>query len=260
MASYEVDAYGAEVRVRDTTFVLVMHAVTLGIYNLYWYYKINREMRDFGRVYRLERCAACNPWLALAAVVSPALPLVPLLVLSGDAAGVAAIAFFASLVVPIVSWYRSTRRIHEVQALLGRSRLSGAAIGFSYAGSFLLTPVGLVVPYLGQSALNEVWAAYRDIDPRTGRSPEKVGISIGALESLPRAREWDLSYLDDADLEAIGGFLAGREQQAPKARARHASELDQRIRPSVPDAPDDLEAERLLELVYAAADRERQHG
>lgn len=271
MASYDVDAYGAEVRVRDMGFVILLHTVTLGLYNPYWYYKINRELRDFGRIYKLERCAACNPWLALAAVTVLPVAIVVGAIGIGAAARAAdsvnsssqtlaaseviiLVGFLTAFVAPIVSWHRATKRIQEAQTVVDQQPISGVAIGFSYAGGVLLTPIWLLIPYLVQSALNDVWSSYRGIDSHTRRSPERINISVGALESLPDAKRWDLSELDRADIESIEGFLGQREDLSTKARSHYATELEGRIRPLVPDAPAELEAERLLELAFAAAD------
>lgn len=272
MASYDVDAYGADVGVRDTSYVLILHAITLGLYNFYWYYKINRELRDFGKVYRLERCASANPWLALAAVsLAPVAIFVGAIALAvataspeafeatgNDAVGPTEAIIFAGIALaflaPIFSWYRTTKRIQEVQAVVQRPRLSGVALGFAYIGGAFLIFVWLVIPYMVQSALNEAWGSYRDTDPETGRRPDRIGISIGALESLPDARRWDLSRLEEADIAAIGDFLSSREDRRAGARNRHALELESRIRPLVPDAPEELEDERLLELIYASAE------
>ena len=38
-----------EAKVRNLWIVLLLLVVTLGIYYLYWYYAINRELRDYGR-------------------------------------------------------------------------------------------------------------------------------------------------------------------------------------------------------------------
>lgn len=232
MATHEINAYGAEVRARDIGFVLLMHTITLGLYNYYWYYKINRELRDFGRVYGLQRCGSTNPWRSLLAVSVGALVVVP----------------------AIVSWYRCTKRIQEAQGVVSQKPVSGVALAFSFISGFLLVLTLLVVPYLVQAALNGVWLAFREVDPETGRSPERIRISIGALEGLPAARAWDLSRLGDEQLAAIGGFLADRERLGPAARSTRSQELGRQVSPLVPDAPAELEGERLLELVYAASD------
>ena len=97
MASYEVNAYGAEVKVRDPGIVVLFFFLTLGflIYPQVWYYRINRELRDFGRVYRDEKLADSNPVLSVLAVTLGALLIVP----------------------PIVSWWKCTGRIRRAQGI-----------------------------------------------------------------------------------------------------------------------------------------------
>jgi hypothetical protein len=50
--AYEADVYGARVKVREVGLVILWTALTIGIYAIVWYYRINRELRDFGRAYR----------------------------------------------------------------------------------------------------------------------------------------------------------------------------------------------------------------
>jgi hypothetical protein len=228
--SYEVNAYGAEVRVRSTGIVVLLHVVTLGFYNWFWYYKINRELRDFGKVYRLEKLEDTSPWLSLAAVSIGGLLIVP----------------------AIVSWYRCTKRIQAAQAVLGRPPLSGWALFLSCLGGFFFWPALLVVPFLVQDALNEVWKPFEGIDPLKGHDPAQTPISIGALEMLPMAQAWSLAAVDDDDFNAITHFLLRRERLDGSSRVKIADELAARIRPKVPDADPSLEPERLLELVAAA--------
>lgn len=228
-SSYEVNAYGAAVKVRSPSIVVLLHVVTLGFYNWYWYYKINRELRDFGKVYRLERLQEVNPWLSLLAVT-----------------------FGSILIVPaFVSWYRCTKRIQDAQAVLGHSPLSGLALGFSFAGGLLLTLPFLIIPYLVQDALNKVWEPFRGIDPHAGHDPNLAPVSIGALDSLPQARGWDTSRVDAEQMAAITHFLLSRAGLEAGARTQQANDLAARIRPLVVGAEPDLEPERLLELVAA---------
>jgi hypothetical protein len=44
-----VEVRGARVRVRGLWTVAVLLVVTAGIYYLVWYYRVNRELRDYGR-------------------------------------------------------------------------------------------------------------------------------------------------------------------------------------------------------------------
>src|SRR3989442_9516323 len=43
-----LDILGGHVKVRSLWGVFLLALVTLGIYYLVWYYKINRELKDFG--------------------------------------------------------------------------------------------------------------------------------------------------------------------------------------------------------------------
>lgn len=227
--SYEVNAYGATVKVRQPGVVVLLHAVTLGIYNWFWYYKINRELRDFGRVYRLEKLEDTSPWLSVLAVTVGAVLIVP----------------------AVVSWYRCTKRIQAAQAVLGRPPISGWALFFSYLGGFMFW-TWLLIPYLVQAALNEVWKPFEGVDPHSGHDPAQTPISLGALEMLPLARTWSLAALSDDDFNAITHFLLRRERLDGSSRVRIADELAARVRPKLPDADPSLEPERLLELVAAA--------
>ncbi len=227
--SYEVNAYGAEVKVRQPWVVVLLHVVTLGFYNWYWYYKINRELRDFGRVYKLERSQGINPWLSLLAVTFGWILIVP----------------------PIVSWYRCTKRIQEAQAVLNQEGISGWALGLSYVGGWFFTLVFLVIPYLVQDALNGVWSPFEGIDPHARHDPEQAPISVGAIEMLPEARRWNTIAVTDADYDAITHFLLRRDGLDTSARVKLADELAARIGPKVPNADPSLEAERLLELIAA---------
>jgi hypothetical protein len=228
--TYEVNAYGAEVKVRRTGVVVLLHVLTFGIYNWIWYYKINRELRDFGRVYRLEKSEDINAWLSVLAVTIGALLIVP----------------------AVVSWYRCTKRIQEAQAVLGRPAISGWALFFSYVGGFFFYLPFLVIPYLVQDSLNAIWEPFEGIDPASGHDPAHTPISVGALEMLPSARGWSLASVTDDDFNAITHFLLRRERLDGSSRVKIADELAHRIRPKVPDADPSLEPERLLELVAAA--------
>ncbi len=227
--SYEVNAYGADVKVRQPWVVVTLHIVTLGLYNWYWYYKINRELRDFGKVYKLERSQDTNPWLSLLAVTFGALLIVP----------------------PFVSWYRCTKRIQEAQGVLNQEGISGWALALSYIGSWFIGFTILIIPYLVQDSLNDVWRPFEGIDPHSGHDPQLAPISVGAIEMLPEARRWNTIAVTEDDHNAITHFLLRRDGLEASARVNLAADLAARIRPKVPNADPSIEDERLLELVAA---------
>lgn len=59
---------GARAKVRDEGLVVLWTVLTIGIWTLVWYYRINREMRDFGRSHGDEKLANSNPVLSILAV------------------------------------------------------------------------------------------------------------------------------------------------------------------------------------------------
>ena len=103
---------------------LVWPVITLGIYHLVWWYKINREARDFD-----ERIQV-NPALSVLAVTIGAFIIVP----------------------PFVSLYRTGERIAQMQEAAGMQRSCNGVIGI--VGAFVL---GLQALYY-QAELNRIWA------------------------------------------------------------------------------------------------------
>jgi Domain of unknown function (DUF4234) len=129
---------GARAKVRDEGLVLLWTVLTLGIYTLVWYYKINREMRDFGRAHGDERLANSNPVLSILAVTLGSLVLIP----------------------AWVSYWRTTGRIRHMQRLCNVSESSGWLIGVCYVLGFFVLLTLLVIPPYVQSGLNAVWRLY----------------------------------------------------------------------------------------------------
>lgn len=104
------------------TFLLSL--ITLGIYYLVWYYKINREMRDYG----VEN----SPGVALLAVTFGVVLIVP----------------------PYVSYYKTADRILKSQVRSGTSERIVPVVGL-----LLLIFFGVfALPYY-QSQLNKAWDA-----------------------------------------------------------------------------------------------------
>ncbi len=131
---------GAHVRERDIGLVGLWHALTFGIYNWFWYYAINRELRDFGEARGDDELANGNPGLSVLAVTLGWLLIVP----------------------PFVSWWRCTGRIRRAQRIAEQTELSGWAIGGLYVTGFLILFAWLAIPVLVQEALNGVWKRFAD--------------------------------------------------------------------------------------------------
>jgi hypothetical protein len=129
---------GAHAKVRDEGLVVLWTVLTLGIWTLVWYYRINREMRDFGRAHGDQKLADSNPVLSILAVTLGALIIVP----------------------AIVSYWKTTGRIRRMQRACNVSLTEGWVVGALYVfGIFFLLPLIAIPPYV-QSGLNHVWRLY----------------------------------------------------------------------------------------------------
>src|SRR3954453_6240023 len=87
----------ATAKIRNPFIAFLLVFVTLGIYYLVWYYKINRELRDLGRATGQEEQLGRSPLTSLMAITFGWLILVP----------------------PFVSTYRTFKRIHQAQEISG---------------------------------------------------------------------------------------------------------------------------------------------
>ena len=110
------------------TALLVWPFITLGIYHLYWWYKINDEAR------RLNPAIDVNPLMSLLALFPGALIVVP----------------------PFVTIYRTGGRIRSMQEAAGTPPTVVPIIGL------LLMFVFSTYSLYYQMSLNGIWAAYGD--------------------------------------------------------------------------------------------------
>jgi hypothetical protein len=137
--AYELQIRDSEYRVKQRSpwAAALLPIITLGIYHLVWWYRVNRELRDFGRArgYDLGQ----DPTLSLLAVFPGGLIVVPAL----------------------VSYWRGAKRMQAAQRVAGQEPLNGwIAIIL-----FLVISVGLWA-YM-QSELNKVWRA--EAEPLSGQ-------------------------------------------------------------------------------------------
>jgi Domain of unknown function (DUF4234) len=130
---------GARAKVRSEGLVALWGFLTLGIYTLVWYYKINREMRDFGRAHGDEELAETNPVLSILAVVP---------------------GFILLFIPPIVSFVRTTGRIRRVQRACNVPLTEGWIVGLLAFVGVIIGFANVIVPPYVQSGLNKVWRLY----------------------------------------------------------------------------------------------------
>jgi hypothetical protein len=132
--AYEMQLRGSQdrVKIRSPWAAALLPYVTLGIYHLVWWYRINRELRDYGKAkgYDLGQ----NPTNSLLALFPGGIIVVPAL----------------------ITYWRGTKRVMGASKVAGQTPLNGwiAIILF-----IVLSPAlwGYV-----QSELNKVWQAETD--------------------------------------------------------------------------------------------------
>jgi Domain of unknown function (DUF4234) len=129
MAAEEVQIAGtqATAKLRSPVWVAVLGLVTLGIYSLFWWYFINREMADLGRAKGVD--LGDSPAKSVLAIIPGALIIVP----------------------AIMTLYNTFKRGHTAQGTVGVPQLNGWI-----ALLLLLVFSPAAYAYL-QSELNKVW-------------------------------------------------------------------------------------------------------
>lgn len=139
--AYEMKIRGSEheVKVRNPWAVALLPIVTLGIYHLVWWYRINKELKAYGEVkgYDLGQ----NPTNSLLALFPGGLIVIPAL----------------------VTYWRGTERVQGAAKIAGREPVSGWISLILY---LLLSP-GFWA-YL-QVSLNSVWE--QEAEPLPGQAP-----------------------------------------------------------------------------------------
>lgn len=136
--AYEMKIRGTEheVKVRNPWAVALLPIITLGIYHLVWWYKINKELKAYGEAKGFD--LGQNPTNSLLALVPGFLIIVP----------------------PLVSYYRGTQRVQGASKIAGREPVSGWIALILY----LLISPGMFA-YL-QVSLNNVWE--QEAEPLAG--------------------------------------------------------------------------------------------
>ena len=137
--AYQLDIPNSDqqVKVRNPWAVALLPIITLGIYHLVWWYKINKEMKAFGesRGYDLGR----NPTNSLLALFPGFIIIIP----------------------PLVSYWRGTKRVQSTAALVGREPVNG------WIALILYLFIGIAFPAYLQVGLNGVWR--QELQPAPGQ-------------------------------------------------------------------------------------------
>jgi hypothetical protein len=121
---------GSTAKLRNPLGVVGLSLITIGVYYVFWWYFINREMRDFGRARGTD--LGQNPGNSVLALTLGALVIVP----------------------AIVTLWRTCDRIQRAQEVAGVDRPASGPIIF-----ILLVLIGPVGIWYAQNELNKAWRA-----------------------------------------------------------------------------------------------------
>jgi hypothetical protein len=142
--AYEMKVRGTdhEVKVRSIWAAALLPLITLGIYHLVWWYKINKELKGFGEAkgYDLGQ----NPTNSLLALFPGGIIIVPLL----------------------ITYWRGTKRVMGAAKIAGREPVNGWISVILY---LLLAPAFWA--YI-QNSLNSIWE--QEAEPLPGHDAPPV--------------------------------------------------------------------------------------
>ena len=142
--AYELQLKGNQepVKIRSPWAAALLPIITLGIYHLVWWYRINRELRDYGRAKRYD--LGQSPANSVLALFPGGLIIVPAL----------------------ITYWRGTKRIQGAARIGGQEPLSGWIAVILY---FVLAPA--FSAYL-QMSLNDLWRSEAETLPGHAPPPE----------------------------------------------------------------------------------------
>ena len=205
--AHEVQIRGSQsfAKVRSQVWVIVWSFFTLGIYGMYWWYQVNRELRDLGRA-RGSHELGDSPGVSLLAVTLGWLVIVP----------------------PFVSIYNGVKRIQAAQRLAGipEGQLMNGwlMLGLLVTSAVIYIPFG--VGYV-QSEINKVWNAAAIADQPAGDQgaslPAAPPVETPAPAEPPPPGMDVLNQLERLASLRDSGALTGEEYQAQKRRVLEES-------------------------------------
>jgi hypothetical protein len=157
----QIRSTDARVKIRNPWAVALLPIITLGIYHLVWWYRINRELRDFGRArgYDLGQ----NPTNSVLALFPGALIVVP----------------------AVITYWRGTKRVQGAARVAGQEPVSGWIALILY----LLISIGFYA-YL-QMSLNDLWRKEADALPGQAAPPQVSNQMPPRLETDVRRQPED---------------------------------------------------------------------
>jgi hypothetical protein len=163
----------ARVKLRSPWAVALLPFITLGIYHLVWWYRVNRELRDVGHARGVD--LGHSPTSSLLALFPGALIIIP----------------------PFVSYWRGTKRVIGVARLTGTEPVNG------WIALILFIVIQPAYWAYVQSSLNQAWRA-------AAREPTDTPVQAAPPPPVmaPDAARDELAPMADRDGTAPGGERA----------------------------------------------------
>lgn len=128
-ATVQITERGRTAKVRDPWAVFLFSVITIGIYYLVWYYKINREMSDWGEQNKMD--IGMSPGMSVLAITIGAVLVIP----------------------PFVSIWGTGKRMQLTQRAAG---VHGGS-GLLWFVLHIIPIVSLFAPVYFQYQLNKAW-------------------------------------------------------------------------------------------------------
>ena len=125
-----IDGTNEMAKLRNPWGVFGLGLITLGIYLLFWWYYVNKEMAEMGRARGTDELGD-SPMTSVLALVPGFLLIIP----------------------PFVSYYRGVQRMQAA------ARLQGVEPANGWIALILFVLIGIAFPPYLQSCLNKVWEA-----------------------------------------------------------------------------------------------------
>ena len=126
----QITGAGSTAKIRNVVAVAILSLITVGIYVIFWWYYINREMADYGRAIGTQEL--------------------------GDSPGKSTLALFPGGLVIVPAVWTTVTTFKRVQAA---HRLTGQAPINGWLGLVIYVVISPVLYAYMQSGLNSVWRA-----------------------------------------------------------------------------------------------------
>jgi hypothetical protein len=124
-----LNEHGATAKIRNPWLVALFSLITIGIYYLFWYYFVNREMADYGEANKID--IGHSPGMSVVAITIGSFIIVP----------------------PLVSIFHTGTRMRITRRVAGRP---GGSAGIFFLLS-IVPIVNIFAPTYLQSELNGAW-------------------------------------------------------------------------------------------------------